>query len=98
MADISGMVGLRGFGVANYRSFDNEGFVLNDIKRVNVLIGKNNTGKSNVLRAIRILKTMALPHANLAWDKQVDSHRRKDDELSAIVIVPAESVFKETIF
>ncbi len=41
---------LTGFGIGNYRSFDKDGFVLQDFKKMNVLIGKNNSGKSNVLR------------------------------------------------
>ena len=31
------------------------GFVIEDIKKLNVFIGKNNSGKSNVLRVIELL-------------------------------------------
>ena len=38
-----------GFGVANYRSFDEVGFVVDHIGQINVFIGKNNSGKSNII-------------------------------------------------
>jgi putative ATP-dependent endonuclease of the OLD family len=37
-------------GIANFRSFDSEGVLIENIKKLNILIGKNNSGKSNVLR------------------------------------------------
>lgn len=46
--------GLRSFGVLNYRCFDEEtGFVLDNPRRINVIVGRNNAGKSSVLQAIR---------------------------------------------
>jgi predicted ATP-binding protein involved in virulence len=36
----------------NYRSFDNDGIELNNLGNVNILIGKNNSGKSNLLNFI----------------------------------------------
>ncbi|MGD9791310.1 MAG: ATP-dependent endonuclease [Phycisphaerales bacterium] len=43
---------LHGFGIANYRSFDSTGVYIPDIRKFNVLIGKNNAGKSNVLHLL----------------------------------------------
>lgn len=44
---------LKTLGISNYRSFDEEGVLLEDIQKINVLIGKNNCGKSNFLRFIK---------------------------------------------
>lgn len=50
---------LNTFGIANYRSFDETGVWIRDIKKINVFIGKNNSGKSNVLRFIKRLEEVA---------------------------------------
>jgi len=46
---------LTGFGIANYRSFDSKGVYLDGLSKINFLIGKNNCGKSNILRALLML-------------------------------------------
>ncbi|AZQ60246.1 hypothetical protein EJ994_16070 [Maribacter sp. MJ134] len=46
---------LQGFGISNYRSFDENGIYLSNLKKINVIIGKNNCGKSNVLRFLQTL-------------------------------------------
>lgn len=40
---------LRGFGFSGFRSFSDDIEIFNDLKKVNLLIGLNNCGKSNVL-------------------------------------------------
>ena len=54
MADATESMRLLGFGLANYRSFDGDGFLLRNIQKVNVFIGKNNAGKSNILRSLNV--------------------------------------------
>lgn len=44
---------LDGIFVAGYRSFDLEGVFIRDLSKINVFIGKNNCGKSNILRFIK---------------------------------------------
>jgi putative ATP-dependent endonuclease of OLD family len=46
---------MQGFGIKNFRSFDSDGIYLDNLKKINVIIGKNNCGKSNVLRFLQIL-------------------------------------------
>lgn len=46
---------LDGFRISGYRSFGEDSAVIPDLERVNVFIGKNNCGKSNVLRFVSIL-------------------------------------------
>jgi predicted ATPase len=42
-------------GIANYRSFDPEGVMIENLKKINIFIGKNNSGKSNILRFLKLL-------------------------------------------
>lgn len=46
---------LRTLGISNFRSFGKEPEYLRDLAKVNVIVGKNNNGKSNILRAIRFI-------------------------------------------
>ena len=46
---------LKNIGIKNYRSFDDLGVFLENLSKVNIIIGKNNSGKSNVLRFFKIL-------------------------------------------
>lgn len=41
-------------GIANYKSFDSEGVKVSLVKRINIFIGKNNSGKSNFLRFVKL--------------------------------------------
>lgn len=42
-----------GFGISGYRSFSGEAQMLGPFKKINIFIGENNSGKSNILRFIR---------------------------------------------
>lgn len=46
---------MRPFGIKNFRSFDEDGVYLKNIKKLNIFIGKNNSGKSTVLRFLKYL-------------------------------------------
>jgi predicted ATP-dependent endonuclease of OLD family len=37
-------------GIANFKSFDSEGIILENLSKINIFIGKNNSGKSNILK------------------------------------------------
>jgi len=41
---------IRGFGISGYRSFGKDIVQIRDLEKVNVFVGKNNSGKSNILR------------------------------------------------
>ncbi len=90
---------LVGFGLASYRSFDEHGFVVEDMRKINVFIGKNNSGKSNILRAIRLLKRITKPQMRqdigqdgLCLRPDIDSHRRNGLPPSVTVHLPPDSV------
>lgn len=42
-------------GITNFRSFDSEGIVIENLSKLNIFIGKNNSGKSNILRFLYLL-------------------------------------------
>lgn len=90
-----------GFGIANYRSFDEEGFFLEHLGKINVFIGKNNSGKSNILRAIRLLKKTNQPkmpqsgQSGLNLNGKIDSHNQKGSAPSVIVGFPLEDLVGE---
>ncbi len=44
---------LKGFGFSGYRSFGNELAKIYPLKKVNLIIGKNNTGKSNIVNFLK---------------------------------------------
>jgi hypothetical protein len=96
MADTPDTIPLLGFGLANYRSFDSEGFVLRDVKKVNVFIGKNNSGKSNILRAINVLRQVntAVPSFK-ALDWLVDGHRQQEVPFVASAVLPANLLLEK---
>lgn len=51
---------LKGIRIYNYRSIDKKGIELNNFGKVNVFIGKNNSGKSNIIRFISLLKDLTI--------------------------------------
>lgn len=59
------MVMLDGLGIAGYRSFGDEMQTLSDFGKVNIFIGKNNSGKSNILKLIEIMPHLIQQTANI---------------------------------
>ncbi len=53
MANEDGDVLLKGFGFSGYRSFGNDLAKVGPLQRVNFIIGKNNTGKSNIVKFLK---------------------------------------------
>jgi len=53
---------INSLGIKNFRSFDGEGIFLKDLNKINLLIGKNNCGKSNILKFIKILTEIKDAH------------------------------------
>lgn len=62
-----------GFGLANFRSFDAKGGSIVDYGKINVLIGKNNSGKSNILR---FLQYLCSPSLRNEISTPLNNHRR----------------------
>ncbi len=53
MANEDGDVLLKGFGFSGYRSFGNDLAKVGPLQKVNFIIGKNNTGKSNIVKFLK---------------------------------------------
>lgn len=70
---------INSIGISNFRSFDEKGVILNDLKKINVIIGKNNCGKSNVLRFLQALNQNLKDLAKFPSDIQ-NQHRRNGSE------------------
>lgn len=96
---------IAGFGVSNYRSFDENGFVLDSLSKINILIGKNNSGKSNVFRAISLLHKLRearMPQRGNSdrrgcFDlvREIDSYQQKGAPPSATIILPLDNLLGE---
>ncbi len=58
-----------GISIAGYRSFGADEVKIGDLSQINVFIGKNNSGKSNVLRAVRLMAQLkgAEHHVPTSW-------------------------------
>lgn len=95
---------LVGFGLANYRSFDQQGFVIRDVRKINVFIGKNNSGKSNILRAIRLLRRITSPrmhqgeetghHDSLGLKPEIDGYRQNGEPPHATAVLCLDNLLE----
>lgn len=47
---------LKGFGVSGFRSFGPDPQYLYPLEKLNLIVGRNNSGKSNILRLVRLLE------------------------------------------
>lgn len=70
-------------GFANFRSIGPSPVILDLRKRVNLLIGANNSGKSNVLEVLQRLKKQKLPEIKLS---EVDLHQRNGNTSFQLII------------
>jgi AAA domain, putative AbiEii toxin, Type IV TA system len=57
---------LLGFGISNFRSFGSTNQLVGPLKKINLIVGENNSGKSNISRYIR--RVLAAPQQVLAQD------------------------------
>src|SRR5262245_25412581 len=75
---------LIGFGIQNYRSFGRGGFLLSPIEKINIFIGRNNSGKSNILSAIRLLNNFEENNLSVSG---TDIHRNSDESALLTFVV-----------
>ncbi|MCH8029122.1 MAG: AAA family ATPase [Candidatus Dadabacteria bacterium] len=66
---------LDGFGIAGYRSFGEEIVFIPDLGKVNVFIGKNNSGKSNILRFCKHLSEIELNKPYKNFNDELDYNK-----------------------
>ncbi len=71
------------FGIKDYRSFGSDGVYLDSLKKINIFIGKNNSGKSNILRFIKRVQQVAI-NVDRTFS-QTDYHKRNPQAPSIIL-------------
>jgi AAA15 family ATPase/GTPase len=64
---------LVGIEIGNFRSIGSEPVILNPWRKCNILIGQNNVGKSNAIRAVCEVSEMILRKRKFS---SVNTHRR----------------------
>ncbi|MEB0280808.1 MULTISPECIES: ATP-binding protein [unclassified Mucilaginibacter] len=67
------------FGIKNFRSFDGEGAFLDGLQKINIFIGKNNSGKSNFLRFLSLLSNHTNDHEKFPSSVYENIHRGCDN-------------------
>jgi hypothetical protein len=65
---------VRGVGIRNYRSNGEDCVTIDLRKKINLLVGANNCGKSNVLHGLRLVSQKATPFPEL---QETEHHQRK---------------------
>jgi energy-coupling factor transporter ATP-binding protein EcfA2 len=81
-----------GFGISQYRSFSDEVQMLGPFKRMNIFIGENNSGKSNVLRFIRKVYSHLKPSKVKLGEIDRPRNGKVLTEVPVLLKVDAESV------
>lgn len=63
---------LDGFAIAGYRSFGPDLVYIKDLGKINIFIGKNNSGKSNILRFCKHLSDIRFGQQYKGFEQSVD--------------------------
>lgn len=83
---------LEGFGIAGFRSFGPDRQLIAPLTTINVFVGQNNVGKSNVLRALKTV-TWALASQKPTGTPQgflpLDAHKGRQASLSIFAPIPS---------
>ncbi len=69
---------LSGVEIKNFRSIGEKGITINPFYKCNVLVGQNNAGKSNVIKAIKLISTFFSLAKGLPKLEQLDLHQRNE--------------------
>lgn len=65
---------MKGFGVTGYRSFGPEPQFLYPLEKINLIVGRNNAGKSNILRLVQLLENYLRPDQKFTPPTGLDAH------------------------
>jgi putative ATP-dependent endonuclease of the OLD family len=78
---------LNSFGIKNFRGIGEQGIYLTHIKKINLFIGKNNSGKSNILKFINQLSQAKGDFQNFPQTIE-NRHKRTDIPTSIFFNIP----------
>ncbi len=65
---------LKGFGVTGYRSFGPVPQFMHPLEKINLIVGRNNAGKSNVLRLVQLLEQFSQKPQQFVVPTGLDAH------------------------
>lgn len=75
---------LTGIEIRNFRSIGDKPVVLNPWRKCNILIGRNNVGKSNAIKAVqKIRQIFDQQEWHFNFDPQTDRHQKIEDNVFA---------------
>jgi len=87
---------INGVAIENYRSFGGVRQTIESASELNVIVGKNNVGKSNVLRTLVYLlpqfSSHSAPMKVKQWDDDLDKSRFSDAPAKIGLFVPASDL------
>jgi predicted ATPase len=72
---------LHGIELKNFRSIGAEPVILNPLQKCNILVGQNNAGKSNVLRAVKVLLDRCRGGGGQQQLQELDYYKRSKENL-----------------
>lgn len=82
---------LTGFGISGFRSYGPDTQFVAPLKRINIFVGQNNVGKSNLLRAVELSALVGLGNAESFTGalKPADAHDgKRDAQLKIFLPIP----------
>lgn len=84
---------IKEIGIVNYRSFDGTGVTLENLSKINILIGKNNCGKSNFLRFFKLISEHIDKLQNFPNDLN-NQHKRNGKSARIRVSIKGENLIE----
>lgn len=93
------MIIFDGIGIAGFRSFGNDMQYLPNLGKVNIMIGKNNSGKSNILKFINYLPGIISPDTTRHLDINYDINKNeKVRNIRYSVQIKKDSIYNKFLF
>jgi predicted ATP-dependent endonuclease of OLD family len=80
------------FGIKNFRSLDKNGAFLHDLQKINIFIGKNNSGKSNFIRFLNLLSKHRLDHEKFPDKEYENVHRNGESDTKLVFQIAHEEI------
>ncbi|MBP6302388.1 MAG: AAA family ATPase [Bacteroidia bacterium] len=75
---------INNFGIRNYKSFDDNGVHLYDLSKINIVIGKNNSGKSNILKFLSDLHNSNRTKNKREFPSEINTQHKRNGKNSII--------------